>query len=60
MYVYDAASTGVVAVNDAALECFGYSREEFLAMSVEDIACEASANGSGRRRQASRTAAAPD
>jgi two-component system, cell cycle sensor histidine kinase and response regulator CckA len=40
MYVYDAASTAVVAVNDAALECFGYSRAEFLALSVESLASE--------------------
>ena len=51
MYVYDAASTGVVAVNDAALECFGYSREEFLALSVENLACE-------RERERLRTATA--
>ncbi len=37
MYIFDVASLGFVAVNEAAVRKYGYSREEFLAMSVMDI-----------------------
>lgn len=37
MWVYDVETFQFVAVNDAALEVYGYSREEFLAMSALDM-----------------------
>jgi PAS domain S-box-containing protein len=36
-WVYDAETHAFLAVNDAAVEHYGYSREEFLAMTVRDI-----------------------
>ena len=38
MWVYGVASLRFLAVNDAAIAHYGYSREQFLAMSVLDIA----------------------
>ena len=37
MWVYDAETLRFLAVNDAAVATYGWSREEFLAMSIEDI-----------------------
>ena len=37
MWVYDADSLAFLAVNDAAIRHYGYSREEFLAMTIKDI-----------------------
>jgi hypothetical protein len=37
MWVYDAQSLRFLAVNEAALRLYGYSREEFLRMSAQDI-----------------------
>jgi two-component system cell cycle sensor histidine kinase/response regulator CckA len=37
MWVYDPASLRFIEVNDAALSTYGYSRDEFLAMSIADI-----------------------
>jgi two-component system cell cycle sensor histidine kinase/response regulator CckA len=37
MWVHDAESPAFLAVNEAALHCYGYSREEFLAMTINDI-----------------------
>ena len=37
MWVYERATLGVLAVNAAAIEHYGYSREEFLAMSLPDL-----------------------
>ena len=37
MYVYETATTRFVAVNDVALNAFGYSREEFLRMPLESV-----------------------
>ncbi|MCC7125684.1 MAG: PAS domain S-box protein [Acidobacteria bacterium] len=37
MWVYDLASLRFLAVNDAAVRRYGYSREEFLAMDVTEI-----------------------
>jgi two-component system, cell cycle sensor histidine kinase and response regulator CckA len=37
MWVYDPENTRFLEVNDAALAHYGYSREEFAAMSVADI-----------------------
>ena len=37
MWVYDAETLAFLEVNDAAIQHYGYSREEFLAMSIGDI-----------------------
>jgi PAS domain S-box-containing protein len=37
MWVYDAETTRFLAVNDAAIAQYGWSREEFLRMSIADI-----------------------
>jgi two-component system, cell cycle sensor histidine kinase and response regulator CckA len=37
MWVYDTTTLGVLAVNDAALRRYGYSRSEFLAMTIKDL-----------------------
>jgi PAS domain S-box-containing protein len=37
MWVYDAHTLGFLAVNEAAVRHYGYSREEFLAMRITDI-----------------------
>lgn len=41
MFVYDAATTQFLAVNDAALYQYGYTREEFLSMNARQIRPEA-------------------
>ncbi len=37
MWLYDVESLAFLAVNDAAVHHYGYSREEFLAMTIQDI-----------------------
>lgn len=37
MWIYDAATLTFLAVNDAVVRNYGYSREEFLAMTARDI-----------------------
>ena len=37
IYVFDAETHRFLAVNDAAIEQYGYSRDEFLAMTIEQI-----------------------
>lgn len=37
MWVYDLETLDYLAVNDAACYCYGYSREEFLSMTLLDI-----------------------
>jgi PAS domain S-box-containing protein len=37
MWVYDCESLAFLDVNDAAVEHYGYGREEFLAMTIRDI-----------------------
>src|ERR1039458_4573909 len=37
MWVFDQESLGFLAVNDAAVRKYGYSREEFLALTIADI-----------------------
>jgi diguanylate cyclase (GGDEF)-like protein/PAS domain S-box-containing protein len=37
MWVYDLESLAFLAVNEAAVEHYGYTRDEFLAMSISDI-----------------------
>jgi PAS domain S-box-containing protein len=55
MWVYDTKTGAFLAVNDAAVERYGYSRDEFLAMTIEDIR---PADEVARLRQA--IAASPD
>ncbi len=37
MWVYDLATLEFLAVNEAALDVYGYTRDEFLAMTIKDI-----------------------
>jgi two-component system cell cycle sensor histidine kinase/response regulator CckA len=37
MWVFDAETLAFLAVNDAAVRLYGFSREEFLTMSIKDI-----------------------
>jgi len=37
LWLYDRQSFQIVAVNDAALAAYGYSRDEFLAMTIPDL-----------------------
>lgn len=37
MWVFDLQSLNILAVNDAAVQKYGYSREEFLALTIRDI-----------------------
>lgn len=37
MWLYDVESLAFLAINEAAVERYGYSREEFLAMTIADI-----------------------
>jgi len=37
MWVYDLATLRFLAVNDAAIQAYGYAREEFLGMTIADI-----------------------
>jgi two-component system cell cycle sensor histidine kinase/response regulator CckA len=37
MWVFDAETLAFLAVNDAAVELYGFSREEFLGMTIRDI-----------------------
>jgi PAS domain S-box-containing protein len=37
MWIYDRSTLGFLEVNDAAIENYGYSREEFLAMALPEI-----------------------
>jgi PAS domain S-box-containing protein len=37
MWVYDLATLRFLEVNDAAIRCYGYAREEFFAMRITDI-----------------------
>src|SRR5260370_12496119 len=37
MWVYDYETLRFLAVNEAAVRLYGYSREEFLAMTINDI-----------------------
>ena len=37
MWIYDRETLAFLAVNDAAILSYGYSREEFLAKTIKDI-----------------------
>ena len=55
MWVFDRATLRFLAVNDAALAHYGYTREEFLAMTIADIQ-----PAEERARPARRLAAEPE
>ena len=40
LWVVDEETRRFLAVNDAAIEKYGWSREEFLAMRLDDLACD--------------------
>ncbi len=52
MFLYDVETLGYIEVNDAAVEKYGYKREEFLQMTVLDIRPE---DDRARLREALRT-----
>ena len=54
MWVYDAETLAFLAVNDAAIRHYGYSRDEFLAMTIRDIRPPEDVAGAARRRQGAR------
>src|SRR5438067_555905 len=37
MWIYDRGTLRFLAVNDAAVQAYGYSREEFLGLTIRDI-----------------------
>jgi PAS domain S-box-containing protein len=37
MWVYDPATLGIIAVNESAIRHYGYSRQEFLSMTIKDL-----------------------
>src|SRR6185312_12385051 len=37
MWVFDPETTGFISVNDAAIQHYGYSREKFLTMKLDEI-----------------------
>jgi hypothetical protein len=37
MWVFDISTLGFIAVNEAAVRHYGYSRNEFLSMTILDI-----------------------
>ena len=41
MWIYDPRTLSFLAVNGAAVECYGYSREEFLVMTVRQLHLQA-------------------
>jgi PAS domain S-box-containing protein len=45
MWVYDAATLRFLAVNEATVCQYGYSRDEFLTMTVRDVALDAPGEG---------------
>jgi PAS domain S-box-containing protein len=53
MWVYDPADLRFLAVNDRAVEAYGYSRAEFLAMKVTDLC---GPDGGSRMVEAAKTA----
>ncbi len=44
-WIYNLRTLAFLAVNDAAIECYGYSREEFLAMTVGQLHLPAERSG---------------
>ena len=56
MWVFDRATRAFLEVNNAAIEQYGYSREEFLALTIDDIRPE----GEKQRLHARVAAVSPD
>jgi len=52
MWAYEVGTSRILEVNNAAVEQYGYSREAFLAMTVDDIAPPDAAPAGFPRRQA--------
>jgi two-component system cell cycle sensor histidine kinase/response regulator CckA len=50
MWVEDPQTSAILAVNDAAVQHYGYSREEFLAMTVQDLVPVEGGAGKHRRK----------
>jgi PAS domain S-box-containing protein len=40
IWVYDEETLGFLTVNEAAIQTYGYTREEFLSMTIDDIGAE--------------------
>ena len=60
MWVYAVGTLAILAVNEAAMQSYGYSRAEFLALAIEDLRPPeerdaAGAAGDGRRGRTSGT-----
>ena len=49
MWVYDDSTRAFLAVNEAAIQRYGYTREEFLSMTRHDIRDRADAQPGGSR-----------
>jgi two-component system sensor histidine kinase UhpB len=49
MWVFDAGTLRYLAVNDAAVRLYGYSRDEFLGMTVEDLRPQGAGEGEAFR-----------
>jgi PAS domain S-box-containing protein len=49
MWVFDARTLRYLAVNDAAVRLYGYSRDEFLGMTVEDLRPQGAGEGEAFR-----------
>lgn len=47
-WVFSASDLRILAVNEAAVQQYGYSREEFIGLSTRDIAADASLSGGAR------------
>jgi PAS domain S-box-containing protein len=52
MWVYATDTMRFLAVNDAAIELYGYLREEFLSMTIDDIRSPGDVRAPGRDRSA--------
>ena len=50
MWIYDPSTLGFLEVNGAAQRAYGYSREEFLAMTIGDIRLVRKTGGTSARR----------
>jgi PAS domain S-box-containing protein len=55
MWVEEDGTRGILAVNDAALARYGYSRAEFLALAVSDLQADETAEGVEHHRRADGT-----
>jgi PAS domain S-box-containing protein len=60
MWVFDAETRRILAVNDAAVSHYGYSRTEFLSMTMDDIQHADQAQCSGVRKHRKKDGTATD